>query len=70
MGFFVAWGLLGWLSMPIVACMSVMFMVHHSSGWAHKMPGFSWSLNNGWTRGDTMRVARTRAMGLAFAMHV
>lgn len=70
MGYFVAWGLLGWLSTPILAGMSVIFMVQHSGGWAQQMPGFSLAVINGWAVGEATRVARTRAMGLAFAMHV
>ena len=68
MGYFVAWGLLERLSAPILAGVSVVFMIQHSGGWAHQMPSFS-PLLQGWSGGDVFRVARTRTMGLWFALH-
>lgn len=69
MGYAMAWGWLGRLSIPIVAGVSMIFMIHHSQGWAHKMASFSWLLED-WAAGVTKRVARARRLQYAFMGHV
>ncbi|CAM9819485.1 unnamed protein product [Scytosiphon promiscuus] len=69
MGYPLAWGLLEMLSMPIIAGVSVMFMIKHSNGWAHKIASFS-SLLEDWPLGNAKRVVRARRLGRAFTAHV
>ncbi|CBJ33566.1 conserved unknown protein [Ectocarpus siliculosus] len=69
MGYLMAWGFLGGLSIPILAGISVIFMLQHSKAWARRMPDFSLLLQS-WAGGDAGRVARARRMGYAFAAHV
>lgn len=64
MGYLTAWGLLP--SPPVLAGMSVIFMVHHSEAWASKLPGYSFMLE-GWVGGDANRVGRARMMRAMFA---
>lgn len=69
MGYLMAWGLLGWISTPILAGASVIFMLQHAKAWARRMPDFSLLLQS-WAGGDAGRVARARRMTAAFAAHV
>ncbi|CAN0161935.1 unnamed protein product, partial [Ectocarpus sp. 12 AP-2014] len=69
MGYLMAWGFLGGISIPILAGISVIFMLQHSKAWARRMPDFSLLLQS-WAGGDAGRVARARRMGYAFAAHV
>lgn len=65
MGYLMAWGALGGLSTPILAGLSVVFMLQDSKGWARRMPDFSLLLQ-GWAGGDAARVERARALSNVF----
>lgn len=69
MGYLMAWGFLGGVSTPILAGVSVIFMLEHSKSWARKMPDFSLLLQS-WAGGDPGRVVCARSMSRAFAAHV
>lgn len=67
MGYLTAWNLLP--STPILAGMSVVFMIQHSKAWARRMPSYSLLLD-GWAGGGANRVGRARMMTAVFAAHV
>ncbi|CAM9819415.1 unnamed protein product [Scytosiphon promiscuus] len=69
MGYPLAWGLLGRLSIPTIAGVSVMFMIQHSNGWAHKIASFAVLLKD-WSLGNAKRVVRARRLRRAFTAHV
>ena len=69
MGYLMAWRFLEGLSTPILAGVSVLFMLQHSKGWARNMPDFSLLLQ-GWARGDAFRVTRVRALSYVLVAHL
>lgn len=69
MGYLMAWGALVHLSTPLLAGVSVIFMLQHSKSWAREMPVYV-QLVKGWVGGDPRRVLRARALMVTFVAHL
>lgn len=66
-GYLTAWGFLP--STPVIAGLSVIFMIQRSQAWARKMPSYSLLLE-GWAGGEANRVGRARMMGAVILAQV